>query len=93
LPLTETADATLEDVAPAALCAAGFTDQPYYDFRAFECGQAPRAPGVRDFDEQRIALAAHLHGLSPGVLVPLWRREAAERRRQVEIALAGALQG
>lgn len=93
IALTEHAAATLDDVVPASLLAAGITDQPYYDLRAFELGQAPRISGVRDFDEQRIALAAYLHGLSPGVLTPLWQREAAERQRQIEAALAGALRG
>ena len=84
IALTEHSAATLDEVVPAALLAAGISDQSYYDFRAYELGQAPRASGVRDFDDQRIRLAAYLYESSAGELTPLWQREAAKRQRQME---------
>jgi WD40 repeat protein len=83
----------IDTVVPPALLQAGVLNRPFFDFRGHGGDEVPSEWRVRSFEEQRLALLAYLYGTSSATLAPLWRREAAGRRREIQNALAGALQG
>jgi WD40 repeat protein len=87
------------EVFPSSVLAAGLHERPWYDFRGSRSRTAT-AVKVRDYDDARTALAAHLCGRTAGEIQPVWFRQQrrVERRRRiaalavgVSLALAGTV--
>jgi tetratricopeptide (TPR) repeat protein len=76
-----------EEVLPQELIAAGILERPWYDLREQRARKSPNWRGVRDFEEELVRLAAHLHGDSAGRIYPAWQR-AEERKRKLRMASA-----
>ena len=91
--------ATPNEVFHRLLLEAGVHERPWYDFRGCRPREAKRHGWVkvRDFDDARVQLAAHLNDTTAGEVQPVWIREQRrqERRRTtiafgVTIAMAAA---
>jgi tetratricopeptide (TPR) repeat protein len=74
-----------EEVFPQELIAAGILERPWYDLRGQRARKNPDWHGVRDFEEELVRLAAHLHGDTAGRIYPAWQR-AEERKRKLRMA-------
>jgi MTH538 TIR-like domain (DUF1863) len=74
-----------EEVFPPELLAAGALERPWYDLRGQRARQHRGWHGVRNFEEELVRLAAHLHDDSAGRIYPAWQR-AEERKRKLRIA-------
>ncbi len=66
-----------EQVFPDALIRAKLNKRPWYDFRGAPSRNEPEWKKVRDFDDNKVRLAADLLGLSAGKILPSWYREKA----------------
>jgi WD40 repeat protein len=79
-------------VFPEAAIHAGLTQRQWFDFRGFYRSPAERWRGLRDFDLEKVRLAAHLLGedRAAGRILPIYRIRAArlQRRRRILGALA-----
>lgn len=83
-----------EQVFSPRMLAAGLHEKPWYDLRGRRWMRALRWHKVRDFDEARTQLAAHLLGETAGRIYPLWarqRRRAARRRLALATAVVAVL--
>src|SRR5205814_387369 len=65
-----------------SVIAAGLHEKIWYDFRGYYKAEAREALKVRDFDAERVRLAADLNGVSAGDVQPSWFREQRRKNQR-----------
>lgn len=78
-------------VFPPRVLQSGLYKGIWYDFRGHNWRKAAGWQKVRDFDDERVRLAAHLNGTTLGKLRPLYLAERERAQRTKKRIITGAL--
>jgi WD40 repeat protein len=80
-----------EDVFSKRIIGQGLHRRPWYDFRGRSLSKGTSAVKLRDYEDARLALAAHLVGRIAGEIQPVWYRNRRRVRRRAGAVALGAM--
>lgn len=95
LCVSEGADPKVDDASlfPEPLKAAGLPGQIWFDLRGLNGRRAKKWEKVREYDDERVRIAAELLGVAAGEIRPVWLRERERLARRDTVRRRSVLGG